>query len=492
MWIAFLLLKLAVVVTTTRCWSATAFSITTKAAWSIRPSPQSTPRPSFALRMVPSNVTATLLSSYDEVAIDDDSYTDLVNQLENYSTQMSAASFPLNFQLESSEVQDEEGSVPQEGLSDIWKARLLLCGAAALYGTNFSLVKLLGDTMPVGVSTTLRFGMAALALLPWLVSNPKKDSLTAAWLGFEVGMWNAIGYVAQAVGLGTTPASESAFICSLAVVTVPLLDFFTGKQLQPRQWVGVLMAVVGVAFLELGGSMSIDSISSGDLLSMIQPLAFGMGFWRMERAMHHHPDEAARVTAGQLMAVFVASAAYCGFSIDHSTLASYPWAEWLSSPSLLFSIFWTGCITTALTVYMETLALKTLSAAETTLIFSTEPLWGTAFAAAVMGEQLGMDAGIGAALILSACIYSNLGWRGILSFIPGYKGKQVAASPQQPITKRTFKDLPHNLQKQWMWFGSSAAATAATWSMTVQSKVPMLEKFEGVFEEITEMSDKFQ
>ena len=68
----------------------------------------------------------------------------------------------------------------------------------------------------------------------------------------------------------------------------------------------------------------------------------------------------------------------------------------LSNPTILLELFWTGVITTALTVYMETCALKTLSAAETTLIFSTEPLWGTAFAAAVMGEQLGMNAAVGA------------------------------------------------------------------------------------------------
>ena len=40
-------------------------------------------------------------------------------------------------------------------------------------------------------------------------------------------------------------------------------------------------------------------------------------------------------------------------------------------------------------------------------------MWGTAFAAAVMGEQLGWDAVLGAVLILSGCVYSNLGVEGI-------------------------------------------------------------------------------
>merc|ERR1712194_399065 len=71
----------------------------------------------------------------------------------------------------------------------VWKARALLIGAAALYGTNFSLVKLLGDTMPEGVSLTLRFALASAVTLPLLfdeggIQLPKADVLMATWLGF--------------------------------------------------------------------------------------------------------------------------------------------------------------------------------------------------------------------------------------------------------------------------------------------------------------------
>lgn len=132
--------------------------------------------------------------------------------------------------------------------------------------------------------------------------------------------------------------------------------------------------------------------------------------------MSQYPQHAARSTAAQMLAVFCAYGAYlavaCG--ITHTiTLDFAQILTWVTTPTVLFSLFWTGVITTALTVYMETLALKTLSAAETTLIFSTEPLWGTAFAALIMGEQLGMDAAMGAVLILSGCLFSNLGLDGL-------------------------------------------------------------------------------
>ena len=300
--------------------------------------------------------------------------------------------------------------LPAAPSNEVNQARLLLLGAAALYGTNFSLVKLLGETqMPIGLSTTLRFGMAALVLSPFL----RRSKATLA--GFEVGLWNSIGYVAQAVGLATTAASKSAFLCSLAVVVVPLLDFATGQRLLPRQSIGALLALAGVGFLELGDVTDV-SFGAGDVASLIQPFAFGIGFWRMEQAMRQYPESASQCTAGQLLAVFLGSTLYA-FISDPASMDLSSVATWLHDPQIWFALFWTGCITTALTIYMETLALKTLSAAETTLIFSTEPLWGTAFAAAVMGEQLGLSAGLGALLILSGCLWANLGMDGVKALI---------------------------------------------------------------------------
>ena len=412
--------------------------------------------------------------------------------------------------------------VEERNLDGVWRARWLLVAAAALYGTNFSVVKLLGDEMPVGISTSLRFGLAALATLPWLIQgfvpglNTKVSQevsnrrVMATLYGLEVGLWNSIGYVAQAVGLETTLASESAFLCSMAVVIVPLLDWIVGKKLLSRQWVGALMALVGVAFLELG---DMDSLTSGTLgtgaqLSLIQPFTFGLGFWRMEQAMHEYPDEAPRMTAAQLMAIFISSVGYGLWTmgvfepfLDNTSLTSalndfqttlagvstaFPWGEWSRNPSILFSLFWTGCITTALTIYMETLALESLSAAETTLIFSTEPLWGTAFAVAVMGEQMGMHAVVGAGLILTACVYSNLGVSGLQEFW----SSSMAHLSEKINSRETAQNQPPSslsraLQDHWPWLSGSTATLPSV------ASAQETQEFEAIVEDLIEnLADK--
>lgn len=331
--------------------------------------------------------------------------------------------------LEEKEIVRHEEVVEQTSIIDeqnkknnINKARALILLAATLYGSNFPLVKMMGESTPltVGVTSTLRFGLAALATSPWLFSNMNQirkewstsPEAAAMVAGFEVGLWNSVGYMAQAVGLETTLASKSAFFCSMAVVVVPLLDFFFKRRnIQSNQIAGLVLAIIGVGALELGDIdlASGSLLSHGDMISLIQPLAFGMAFWRMESAMHKYPDQALRATAAQLSAVFLGSAIYATFfeegGLDIPLIQSI-----LTDPMTLAPLLWTGLVTTALTIYMESVAMKTLSAAETTLLLSTEPVSGSLFAAALMGERLGPNAMIGSALILVSCVISNLGF----------------------------------------------------------------------------------
>ncbi|GMI21382.1 hypothetical protein TrRE_jg9735, partial [Triparma retinervis] len=146
-------------------------------------------------------------------------------------------------------------------------SRLLVLIAAALYGTNFACVKILDTHIDIAAGAAIRFGLAALATSPFLFLDPSSSPLPpssrlkACALGFEVGVWNAAGYLAQAIGLETTTACKSAFVCSLAVVVVPLLDFAAGgKRLTKTTVVGCAMAMMGVGILEMPTDIDFHSL----------------------------------------------------------------------------------------------------------------------------------------------------------------------------------------------------------------------------------------
>ena len=94
------------------------------------------------------------------------------------------------------EGEEEKGSLL------IYKGMLLV--VAILWGSNFGALKYL-DTCGVEVSllTSMRFLLASVALLPFLVG--KGWGVLKA--GLEVGLWVTLGYITQAIGLETTDVS---------------------------------------------------------------------------------------------------------------------------------------------------------------------------------------------------------------------------------------------------------------------------------------------
>ena len=102
---------------------------------------------------------------------------------------------------------------PNPSKAAIYKARVQILVAAILYGTSFPLTKILDDhAIPLGPSLALRFGLATLVTLPWLWEQPALDwkttSRPALIQGMGVGVWVAIGFLAQAIGIVTTQANK--------------------------------------------------------------------------------------------------------------------------------------------------------------------------------------------------------------------------------------------------------------------------------------------
>ena len=132
----------------------------------------------------------------------------------------------------------------------------------------------------------------------------------------------------------------------------------------------------------------------------------------MERNCRAYPKNAWGLVGAQMLIIATLSALWCSAegqlpsSFDSVRDTVFPASGSLSIP---ITILWTGIVTTALTVYGETLALQKISAAESTIILSTQPIWGTAFASVLLGEAVGWNTGLGAVLIISACTWKSVG-----------------------------------------------------------------------------------
>ncbi|CAB9501634.1 EamA-like transporter family [Seminavis robusta] len=302
-------------------------------------------------------------------------------------------------------------------------ARILVLTASSVYGTNFAIVKMLDNEMPVSVSAMLRFCLAATVVTVLTATCNNKGGggePMAAVAGLEIGAWYCLGYLAQAQGLESTDASKSAFFNALAVIIVPILDsLFRGKRLGLQGFSSVAFALLGVGMLELGPAMAsgkVIRVTRGDAYCLAQAIAFGIGYWRLEHVSTKYPAQAGLITVGQLVGVALGSTLFCVLMQQFPTLVQLQ--GWLSNGFTVAAMVWTALISTALALYLETVALKTISASELTILMTSVSLFGSAFAYLTMGETMPPIGMLGGLLILLGCISSALGGGG------GSKGDQ--------------------------------------------------------------------
>ena len=322
--------------------------------------------------------------------------------------------------------------------------KVAILGCAFVYGSNFAVVKTLDAAMCPSLSASLRFGLASAASVPILKRYGKTSKLNRVfWTGaVEAGCVNGLGYVLQAVGLDAVDASVSAFACSLAVVVVPALDaLILKKRTSKATWVGAAVATLGVALLSFDSSgppANLDEFhrNIGYVATALQPLCFGYGFWRTEQILTStlgDPEQKSlfvgddeknslRVASDEKSSLLVGSSLCCAAAQLFAVKAISD--LWLSADLLhgniainlpammtffgtdrgnvIAAIAWTGLITTFLTVLVETLALSKISAKDASLLFTTEPIFGAAFASVTLHEHFGRISLIGASLVVAS------------------------------------------------------------------------------------------
>jgi len=269
-----------------------------------------------------------------------------------------------------------------------------------IQATNFAVIK--NITAQPNVTTDLyavsRFTVAAVAMAPFAVGISSPGVLLQA---LQCGAWVAFGFIGQAIGLMTTTASKSCFICSLNVVFVALVLGITAGRLDPRALLAALIAATGVGFLELAGS---QQFVIGDLFSLAQPIGFGMGYIQLEKIMAKHPDDALGVTAVKVIMAALGSwgffAVFSGNTPDFEPV--------LAAQPAIQGVLWCGLGTTAFSLVMESVAFRYVDAASASVIFTTQPLWAALFAVWLIGEPLTKEDCLGGFMVLSACLLKEV------------------------------------------------------------------------------------
>jgi drug/metabolite transporter (DMT)-like permease len=279
------------------------------------------------------------------------------------------------------------------GLQAVNKAKhrhgiLLLILTTICWGTSFSLLKqVMGDVSPA-VILAVRFTIAAAVFMPWL------RQLDAALVrdGALLGALYFAECATALLGLETISANRSAFIISFNVILVPLFAACLGKKLPIQVICAAGLAIAGIAILSWEGG----GWDRGDWLTLGCAIGVASYILILEVLSPRHatlPLVAVQLGVMALLSLVWAAPQLAG---QLTAIAQH-------SPRFLFI----GLVVTATPIWTQAIAQRWVAAHEAALIYTLEPVFASVFSFWLLGEQLGVRGFIGAALVLTATVWSQ-------------------------------------------------------------------------------------
>ncbi len=275
-----------------------------------------------------------------------------------------------------------------------------LLAAAAIWGAGF-VFQILGANHvgPFGF-TGLRFTIGTILLLPllafvpWPEENTQQVRRTTLRGGLIVGVAMAAGALFQQAGLGYTTASNGAFITSLYVVFVPLLGLLVGQHLRWSVWGGVALAGIGLALLGITREFEVNP---GDGLVLVSAVIWAIQVILVGR--YSSRVEAIRFSILQLGVTGIVSLIIAAFLGQ---------LEWESILLAKWSILLGAAFPVAVAFTLQVIAQKSAPPAHAALIMSLESVFGMGCGIIFLSERPELQQYIGAALMLTGVVLSQL------------------------------------------------------------------------------------
>ncbi len=157
-------------------------------------------------------------------------------------------------------------------LQDRLRGYALLFAGMTLVGIYIALSKPLVEAVPVFLLAWLRFGIAAIAMVPWIARRPGEPQLNRSLTGtlFVQSLFgNFLFSILMLSGVALTSALAAGVILATLPAVVALLSWLVlREELSGRVWSAVALAVGGVTVLTLSRAGAADDAQSiaGNLL----------------------------------------------------------------------------------------------------------------------------------------------------------------------------------------------------------------------------------
>ncbi|MEA3307459.1 MAG: DMT family transporter [Elusimicrobiota bacterium] len=260
---------------------------------------------------------------------------------------------------------------------------------AAIWGSTFILTKAALDSVHPISMVAIRFLIAAIALLPWVMR--RKNKLRHLKEGFFLSFFISLLYLTQTTGLVYTTASNSGFITGLFIIFIPVFMFiFKKRKPNVLHITSAFTALFGM-WLLTGG---VEGFNLGDGLTLIAAMAYS-GHLIVT-------DKYVKANADTILLAFHQFWMVALISFTISWIMGYPMA--VTSMNGWWIIIFLAIFPTLTAFYIQMVAQKNSEPFKVGLIFTMEPVFAAMFAWTLGGEQFMLIKAIGGLCIVSGMI----------------------------------------------------------------------------------------
>ncbi len=274
---------------------------------------------------------------------------------------------------------------------------LMVVGWGASY---YMLDEILNEATPMAING-VRFLGAFLIALPFTFKRLKNISKAIWKYSILVGIALFTCYAGVTYGIKYTSLSNSAFLCALPVIFVPILQFlFLKKSLEKRVLIAVVLCFIGIALMTLQEGFSVNPIHlKGDMLCIIAAISYAVDLLITEKGVNEEKVDALQMGVLQL-GVTGALMILGTLSLENTSLPQ--------SPRLWLFLFFLTVVCTGIPFIIQPIAQQYTTAAHVGIIFTLEPVFASIVAFFIGGEILSPKAYFGAILMLLALLLTEI------------------------------------------------------------------------------------
>ena len=278
-------------------------------------------------------------------------------------------------------------------------AQLSMVITTMIWGITFVMVKDALNDAPPYMFASLRFGIAFLLGFIYVNKGIKDISDTEMLGGLLCGFCLFVGYAFQNFGLMETTPSKSAFITSVSVILVPIiLVLFKIKKVNPRIWVAVVLAIIGLYILlnPTGGGINV-----GDMLTFGCAVSFAAHVIMQDKYL----SKGASISKLFLIQIMFVTLFSCISVFLFEDISIH------ISQRLIIALLITGILATFVAIMFMVWAQTILGPNQTAILLSLEPVFAALFSTFFAGEILGIYGWVGGMVVVLGVISSGISFK---------------------------------------------------------------------------------